>query len=115
MDVRAEAVQPKNSSRRGAGRAAALSPEGEASADPPEPTEYVRNRPRREVQGLKNMLGHTSESLELMKCMDFVGPPGSGAPLAQPFQVHVQPQVATSASNLPRPAYVMTLAAGLRG
>ena len=45
------------------------------------------------MQGQKAMLGHTTESLELVKCMDFVGPPGSGAPLAQPFQVHVQAQV----------------------
>ena len=38
-------------------------------------------------------LGHTTESLELVKCCDFVGPPGSGAPLAQPFQVEVDAQV----------------------
>ena len=38
-------------------------------------------------------LGHTTESLELVKCCDFVGPPGSGAPLAQPFQVEVEAQV----------------------
>ena len=38
-------------------------------------------------------LGHTSESLELVKCHEFVGPPGSGAPLAQPFSVEVDAQV----------------------
>lgn len=38
-------------------------------------------------------LGHTTESLELVKCCDFVGPPGSGSPLAQPFQVEVDAQV----------------------
>ena len=60
---------------------------------PPEPTEYVKNRPRRETGRAAMALGHTSESLELVKCCDFVGPPGSGAPLAQPFQVEVDAQV----------------------
>ncbi len=76
---------------RAAAKAAPAPPQPQA--EPPEPTEYARNRPRRDVQGQKAMLGHTTESLELVKCMDFVGPPGSGAPLAQPFQVHVQAQV----------------------
>lgn len=43
-------------------------------------------------------LGHTTESLELVKCCDFVGPPGSGAPLAQPFQVEVEAQVSRTHS-----------------
>jgi len=41
----------------------------------------------------RNELGETSESLELIKCTDFVGPPGSGAPLAQPFSVAVSEEV----------------------
>lgn len=81
----------RTSRGRAAAKAAPAQPEPQA--EPPEPTEYARNRPRRDVQGQKAMLGHTTESLELVKCMDFVGPPGSGAPLAQPFQVHVQAQV----------------------
>jgi hypothetical protein len=56
-------------------------------------TEYARNRPRREVVMQKVMLGHTSESLDLVKCCEYVGPPGSGAPLAQPFAVEVTSQV----------------------
>ncbi len=60
---------------------------------PPEPTEYAKNRPRREVGRTGMSLGHTTESLELVKCCDFVGPPGSGAPLSQPFQVEVEAQV----------------------
>lgn len=62
-------------------------------APPPEPTEYAKNRPRRETGRAGMSLGHTTESLELVKCCDFVGPPGSGAPLAQPFQVEVEAQV----------------------
>lgn len=77
-------------------------PEGPAAAaaqsppdlrPPPEPTEYAKNRPRRETGRGGMALGHTTESLELVKCCDFVGPPGSGAPLAQPFQVEVDAQV----------------------
>ncbi|BDA42520.1 probable histone H2A deubiquitinase MYSM1 at C-terminar half [Coccomyxa sp. Obi] len=84
-----------NGARKVRGRAAArASPAStEPEAEPPAPTEYAKNRPRREVQGPKATLGHTTESLELVKCMDFVGPAGSGAPLAQPFQVSVQAQV----------------------
>lgn len=58
-----------------------------------EPTEYAKSRPRRERQEPRMALGHTSESLELLACQDFVGPPGSGAPQAQPFRVSVNPQV----------------------
>lgn len=67
---------------------------------PPEPTEYVKNRPRRETGRTAMALGHTSESLELVKCCEFVGPPGSGAPLAQPFQVEVDAQVRSSYMHL---------------
>ena len=63
---------------------------------PPEPTEYAKNRPRRETGRSAMSLGHTTESLELVKCCDFVGPPGCGAPLAQPFQVEVEAQVCTT-------------------
>ena len=59
-----------------------------------EATEYAKSRPRRERQGPRMALGHTSESLELLTCEEFVGPPGSGAPQAQPFSVTVHPQVA---------------------
>ena len=58
-----------------------------------EPTEYAKSRPRRERQGSGLALGHTSESLELLNCEDFVGPPGSGAPTAERFRVSVNPQV----------------------
>lgn len=58
-----------------------------------EPSEYVKNRPRREIARPSNALGHTTESLELTKCCDFMGPPGSGAPLSQPFQVEVAAEV----------------------
>ena len=62
-------------------------------------TEYARNRPRREVVNQKLVLGHTSESLDLVKCCDYVGPPGSGAPLAQPFAVEVTSQVGVAGSR----------------
>lgn len=55
-------------------------------------TEYARNRPRRELATLRNTLGDTSESLDLCECMEFMGAPGSGAPLAQPFTVEVEPK-----------------------
>lgn len=67
---------------------------------PPEPTDYVKNRPRRETGRTAMALGHTSESLELVKCCEFVGPPGSGAPLAQPFRVEVSAQVSMAWSLL---------------
>ena len=50
----------------------------------------------------RNQLGETSESLELLKCAEFVGPPGSGSPLAQPFSV-------SAAQEVPRPIAIMTL------
>lgn len=42
---------------------------------------------------MKSIWGHTSESLELVPCKEFMGPPGSGAALAQPFEVTMQGQV----------------------
>lgn len=57
-------------------------------------TEYALARPRREAAaGARSALGGTSESLELVRCHDFVGPPGSGASQAQPFSLEVQTQV----------------------
>ena len=76
--------------------AKAAAPPGEDQAEvaaPCEPTEYAKNRPRRAAAGQKNAMGQTTESLELLKCLEFVGPPGSGAPQAQPFHVDVHPQV----------------------
>lgn len=42
---------------------------------------------------MKSKWGNTSESLELVQCKEFIGPPGSGAALAQPFEVTVTGQV----------------------
>lgn len=61
-------------------------------AGPSEPTEYARNRPKREVKQ-RHVFGQTTESLQLMKCVDFVGPVASGAALAQPFRVVVSSKV----------------------
>ncbi len=58
-----------------------------------EQTDYAKNRPRRELPGPRNVLGVTTESLELCRLHEFVGAPGSGAPLAQPFGVHVAAEV----------------------
>ncbi|KAK9867584.1 hypothetical protein WJX84_008166 [Apatococcus fuscideae] len=58
-----------------------------------EQTDYAKNRPRRELPGPRNTLGVTTESLELCRLHEFVGAPGSGAPLAQPFSVQVAAEV----------------------
>ncbi|GLI69161.1 hypothetical protein VaNZ11_013729, partial [Volvox africanus] len=50
-------------------------------------TEYARNRPRRELAGQRAQMGVTSESLQLLKPQEFMGPPGSGAPRSQPYTV----------------------------
>ncbi|EFN57719.1 expressed protein [Chlorella variabilis] len=60
-------------------------------AEAAEPTEYVRNRPRRQV-GRRMQLGETTESTDLTHLDSFVGPPGTGAPMAQPFQVTIDRQ-----------------------
>ena len=65
---------------------------------PSEPTEYARNRPRREAAGQRSKWGETGESLELVQCQEFMGPPGSGASLAQPFEVTVDSEVCCSHS-----------------
>ncbi|KAL4859895.1 putative dolichyl-diphosphooligosaccharide--protein glycosyltransferase subunit 3B [Chlorella vulgaris] len=56
-----------------------------------EPTAYVRNRPRRQV-GRRMQLGDTTESTDLTHLHSFVGPPGTGAPAAQPFSVTIDQQ-----------------------
>ena len=53
-----------------------------------EPTDYAKARPRRQV-GQKTRMGETTESCELTSLSEFVGPAGTGAPLAQPFKVSV--------------------------
>ncbi|KAK9822060.1 hypothetical protein WJX74_004480 [Apatococcus lobatus] len=58
-----------------------------------EQTNYAKNRPRRELPGPRNTLGVTTESLELCRLHEFMGAPGSGAPLAQPFSVYVAAEV----------------------
>jgi hypothetical protein len=57
------------------------------------PTEYARNRPRRAPAGGRAHLGETTESLELTLPREFVGAPGTGAPLAQPFSVTLAAEV----------------------
>ena len=64
-----------------------------------EQTNYAKNRPRRELPGPRNTLGVTTESLELCRLHEFMGAPGSGAPLAQPFNVYVAAEVDPSTSN----------------
>jgi protein MYSM1 len=56
-----------------------------------EVTDYVRNRPRRQV-GRRTHMGDTTESTDLTELSEFVGPPGTGAANAQPFQVHIDKQ-----------------------
>lgn len=56
-----------------------------------EPTEYAKNRPRRQLPSAKAQLGATTESLDLTLLSEFVGPIGAGAPLSQPFSVSMSP------------------------
>jgi len=56
-----------------------------------EPTEYAKNRPRRQLPSAKARLGATTESLDLTLLSEFVGPIGTGAPLSQPFSVSMSP------------------------
>jgi protein MYSM1 len=56
-----------------------------------EPTEYAKNRPRRQLPSAKAQLGATTESLDLTLLSEFVGPIGAGAPLSQPFAVSMSP------------------------
>lgn len=55
---------------------------------------------RRELAGTRTTLGHTTESLELVPCQDFIGPAGTRAPNAQPFHVHVHPLVSAGVAGL---------------
>ena len=92
-----QAIKQEEKCKESRKQHAVRKPKAEQQARPAmEPTEYAKNRPRREVQGPRTALGQTSESLELMACENFVGPPGSGAPQAQPFRVFVHPQVLAS-------------------
>lgn len=52
-----------------------------------EATEYAKNRPRRQLASAH--VGATTESLDLTHPQEFVGPQGTGAPLAQPFAVSI--------------------------
>ncbi|KAL6778773.1 MYSM1 [Auxenochlorella protothecoides x Auxenochlorella symbiontica] len=61
-------------------------PAAAEGSSPAEPTEYSKARPRRQG-GQRAVMGDTSESLDLTCPKEFVGPPGSAAPLAQPFAV----------------------------
>lgn len=54
---------------------------------------------RRELAGSRTSMGATTESLELIRPQDFMGPPGARTPMAQPFHVHVHPQVSTRAAG----------------
>jgi SHAQKYF class myb-like DNA-binding protein len=62
-----------------------------AAAFPAEPTEYAKNRPRRQLPSAKAQLGATTESLDLTLLSEFVGPIAAGAPLSQPFSVSMSP------------------------
>jgi protein MYSM1 len=86
---------PLNKKRNGPGSATPPPPPPETTTTT-EPTEYARNRPRREGAGQRHAralaVGATTEALDLVPCLDFLGAPGSGAPLAQPFSVEVSPE-----------------------
>ena len=47
-------------------------------------------------------MGQTSESLELVNCKEFIGPPGGQSALSQPFEVTVDQQVSPSTRSAPR-------------
>lgn len=47
-------------------------------------------------------MGQTSESLELVNCKEFIGPPGGQSALSQPFEVTVDQQVSPSTHSAPR-------------
>lgn len=62
-----------------------------------ERTEYSMARPRREASaGRGNGMGATSESLRLLRPRDFMGTPGSGALLSQPFSLEVSPRASVT-------------------
>ncbi|GMH38254.1 hypothetical protein BSKO_06138 [Bryopsis sp. KO-2023] len=55
-------------------------------------TEYARARPRRTAPRKKVQMGHTTESLDLVKCLSFVSGARSGTSAAQPYTVEVSNQ-----------------------
>ncbi|QDZ21120.1 histone H2A deubiquitinase [Chloropicon primus] len=61
--------------------------------EPAEPTEYAKNRPKRENAGRNNVMANyvsnMSGSLDLCPCTDFVGIIGSNSSSAQPYHVEV--------------------------
>ncbi len=69
-------------------------------------TEYARQRPRREGAGGRlaggSLLASTSESTALLRPCSFVGQPGSGAPLAQPFAMRMHAHVSAVAGGCVR-------------
>ena len=77
---------PNGKEAAGAGPGA-RSPPAAVPAAPAEPTEYAKNRPRRQLPSAKAQLGATTESLDLTLPCEFVGPIATGAPLSQPFSV----------------------------
>ena len=89
--------------RKAANRSAAEPKVTEAGDTPEETvterTEYAKMRPRRAVATAKSTLGATAESLELVACSDFIGPPGSGSALAQPYKVEIDSEVLLTAHS----------------
>jgi hypothetical protein len=64
-------------------------------------TEYARSRPRRVASGSRaTQLGSTSESLELVTPLDFIGPVGGGGIAAQPYSLEVDLQVQMGGGGL---------------
>lgn len=60
---------------------------------PPVMTDYARARPRRAMSTKKLHMGETTESLDLVECLNFVGVAGSRSVGAQPFSLDVSNQV----------------------
>ena len=46
-------------------------------SSPPEPTEYSKNRPTRQLIGSRATMGDTTESTDLTTLQEFIGPVGS--------------------------------------
>lgn len=88
------AQPPKQSKPREKKQKVAIEEVSEAPTALAEPTEYVKNRPKRQVNTVQpQFMGETSESLQLMKCCEFTGPAGSGMACSQPFIVTVETEV----------------------
>ncbi len=70
-------------------------------------TAYALARPRRrEAAPGHAAVGATSESLELLRPREFTGPPGSGAPHAQPFILEVLSQAPPPPFTAPLPFFL---------